>query len=268
MIFIAEPYRQVFQTLGFRPEMIFTDPAIKPWRTLPDRENCTWDIQGRAGDIQSPAGDIQGTAGPIRLHVKRFPAIASSHAREEAEGYKLLQDRKIPTALVAAWGDLPDGRSFIAVEDLSGFTPADKLIKSSSSFDQLLAPTASLAAQLHNASLHHRDLYLCHFLARVEKDRPPEIRLIDAARVRKLPSILTRRRWIIKDLSQFWYSTTELPITDSQRTEWLSRYCTETKLENMEPLKRAIQRKSDAIRAHDEKLRRRQPHRNISIPRD
>jgi hypothetical protein len=254
VIFIAEPYRQILNELGPKPEMIFTDPAIKPWRLLPDRENCTW--------------DIAISTGTIRLHVKRFPAMGSSSAAsDEAEGYQLLQTVGIPTAIVAAWGNLDDGRSFIAVEDLAGFTPADKLIQSGLPFDRVLGPTAELSAKLHNTGLHHRDLYLCHFLARVEKDRPIEIRLIDAARVRKLPGLLTRRRWIIKDLSQFWYSTTELAISDAQRGEWLNRYCAQTKSEKIDFLKCSIQRKSDAIRAHDEKLRRRQPNRNISIPR-
>jgi chorismate mutase len=257
-MFIAEPYRQILHQLGSDPKMIFTEPAIKPWRRLPDRENCTWDI----------AADIAGAGGAIRLHVKRFPAMAAtSPARDEAGGYQLLEKCGIPTATVAAWGNLDDGRSFIAIEDLAGFTPADKLVESGLSFDRLLGPTAELSAKLHNAGLHHRDLYLCHFLARVDNDRAAEIRLIDAARVRKLPGLLTRRRWIVKDLAQFWYSTTQLAITDSQREEWLSRYCAQTKMEKAESLKRSIQRKSDAIRAHDEKLRRRQPNRNISIPR-
>jgi hypothetical protein len=243
VIFIAEPYRQILHQLGSNPKMIFTEPAIKPWRRLPDRENCTWDI---TGDI---TGDIAGPTAAIRLHVKRFPAMGSaSPARDEAEGYRLLQERGIPAAVVAAWGNLDDGRSFIAIEDLVGFTPADKLVESGLSFERVLGPTAELSAKLHNAGLHHRDLYLCHFLARVEKDQAAEIRVIDAARVRKLPGLLTRRRWIIKD-------------------EWLSRYCALTKSEKVESLKRSIQRKSDAIGAHDEKLRRRQPNRNISIPR-
>ncbi len=61
---------------------------------------------------------------------------------------------------------------------------------------------------LHNGGLHHRDLYLCHFLGRRDENPQADLRLIDAARVRPLPGPLTRRRWIVKDLAQFWYSTT------------------------------------------------------------
>jgi hypothetical protein len=253
--FIAEPYRQILRQIDLGAEIIFTSPAIKPWRKLKDRENCTW--------------EVPGPSGAIRLHVKRFPPMRSSApARLEAEGYRALHERGIPAAVVAAWGILDDGRSFIATEDLAGFTPADKLVESGLPFDPLLIPTADLAARLHNAGLHHRDLYLCHFLARGGENQPADPRLIDAARVRPLPGPLTRRRWIVKDLAQFWYSTLALAITDSQRDAWLERYCRQTRVKQIEPLKKSIVRKSDAIAAHDEKLRRREPRRNISIPRD
>lgn len=252
MTFIAEPYVALFNRIGFTPEMIFTNPAIQPWRKLKDRENCTWEIPG----------------GKSRLHVKRFPRTRKSRtpAQAEADGYRALQSAGIPTANVAAWANLPDGRSFIATEDLAGFTAADKLIESGFPFERLLLPTTDLSAALHNASLHHRDLYLCHFFARPESDGSVAVRLIDAARVAPLPGPLTRRRWIVKDLAQFWYSTRALPVTDEQRQSWLARYCEQTRASRVQSLKRSIARKTNWIAAHDQNLRRKQPGRNISIP--
>jgi hypothetical protein len=252
VLHVADSFRELFNGIGFTPERIFTDPEIKVWRKLADRENCTWEIT------------VQNRT--VRLHVKRFPKLRESPAKIEAGGYSLLQQCKIPAAEVAAWGTLPDGRSFIALPDLTGFTPADKLVESGFPFDRLLRPTAQLAAQLHNADLHHRDLYLCHFMAR-ETGANVELKLIDAARVRTLPGPLTRRRWIVKDLSQFWYSTTQLPITDEQRAAWLTEYAHQTKLSNPDRLRSAIVRKSNAIAAHDQRIRTREPGRNISIPK-
>jgi hypothetical protein len=253
VIFVAEPFRETFRQLGITAEGIFTNPAIRAWRVLDDRENCTWDL---------PRGSET-----VRLHLKRFPRWrGKSPAELEAEGYRMLGERGIATASVATWGTLDDGRSFIATVDLDGFAPADKLLETGLQFDRLMNETAAMAAKLHSSGLHHRDLYLCHFLARCPNGDAAELRLIDAARVRPLPGPLTRRRWIVKDLAQFWYSTLALNVTDAQRDQWLRKYCGDA--EAADALKRAIMRKSAAIQAHDARLRRRQPHRNISIPKN
>ena len=240
--------------MGFAGEMIFSDPAIKPWRMLKDRENCTWEVT-RGGKIS-------------RLHVKRFPRIrGKSPAEIEAKGYRLLEESGIPTVTVAAWGALEDGRSFIVTEDLADFLPADKAVEAGLPFERVLESTAGLAARLHRSGLHHRDLYLCHFMVREAVGGANEMRLIDAARVRRLPGVLTRRRWIVKDLAQFWYSTLAKNITDGEREEWLRKYCAASEIGTVESIKKSIVRKSAAIAAHDAKLRRREPFRNISIPR-
>jgi hypothetical protein len=243
VIFIAETYRELFRQIGFTPEMIFTDPGIKVWRKLPDRENCTWEIATR------------------KLHVKRYKPARNSQAQQEAAGYEALTKNNIPTATIVIHGSLEDGRSFFVTEDLTGFTPADKLIESGHPFDQLLLPTADLTARLHTAGLHHRDLYLCHFLL-----KGTDLRLIDAARVRPFPGPITRRRWILKDLAQFWYSAQMPQITDEQRNQWLTRYCEQTKISRVDSLRKSMVRKSDAIAVHDKSLRLKQPLRNISIP--
>ena len=132
-------------------------------------------------------------------------------------------------------------------------------------FGDLLEPTADLAARLHAAGLHHRDLYLCHFF--VSTGHPSTaLRLIDAARVKRLPSWPTRRRWIVKDLAQFWYSMRVHPITDQQRQKCLERYVLGLEMGNMASLRKAIERKCAWIARHDRKLNKKQPRRNISIP--
>lgn len=251
MLHVADEFAPVLAGLPFTADMVFQHPDIKPWRQLPDRENCLW-------DIRRPDGST------LRLHVKRYPAGRQSVAKQEANSYRDLQKAAVPTANLAAWGTLPDGRSFVMIEDLAGFAAADKLIAAAAPFEKLLIPTADLAATLHNAGFHHRDLYLCHFFAKLSGE-DVELRLIDIARVHRLPRF-ARRRWIVKDLAQFWYSTLALPITDPQRDQWLARYARQTRAADVESLRRAVERKSRVIAAHDAKLRARQPHRNISIP--
>jgi hypothetical protein len=245
-------YQGLLRSLHFTPTFVFSEPVVVPWRKLPDRENCLLDTKWPDGR-------------PIRLHVKRYFATRgfTLPAETEARAFRALALEKIPCPTLVAWGTLSDGRSFTMTEDLAGYSAADKLLAAGTPFDTLLEPTATLAARLHKAGLHHRDLYLCHFFVRPD---PLDIKLIDVARVDRLGSFLTRRRWIVKDLAQFWYSTTSLPITDDQRAQWLAVYLKTMKLPRSASLPRAIEGKVRRIAAHDRKLNQRQPTRNISIP--
>jgi hypothetical protein len=248
---VAPRCQPIFRELGIDAEAVFTHELIKPWRSLPDRQNCTLDA------------NVSGK--PLRWHVKRYAAThaAVTPAENDVAGQRLLADHAIPTADLIAWGRLDDGRSFVILDDLTGYTAADKLVERGLEFDRLLQPSADLAAKLHDAGLHHRDLYLCHFFARLSGEAT-DLKLIDPARVRRLPRFL-RRRWIVKDLAQFWYSTTALPVTEPQREAWLSRYAQQRKIDPS-GLRPKILRKVRWIARHDERLRRQQPSRNVSIP--
>ncbi len=249
--FQADPTKaDLLRELGLNAETVFTDSRIKVWRSLPDRENATLD-------------HLLGDGSAVRLHIKRYPASAGFMADQEVAGFKRLSSAGIPCAPIIANGKRADGSSFIILEDLADYTPADKLIESGFPLERLLTATADLAALLHDRRLHHRDLYLCHFMIKPLLDSV-DAKLIDMARVARLDNPLTRRRWIIKDLAQFWYSTHSVRITDMQRERWLLRYC-ETRKIFMDRLLEPIKRKSDAIARHDAKLRKQQPKRNISI---
>jgi hypothetical protein len=254
---VAAEYQRLLRVIGLDAEGVFADPRIVVWRKLSDRENCTLDAN---------LGDAWRTP-KVRLHVKRyFPVRGVPPAEDEARGHRALSIEKVPTAPLVGWGVLADGRSFTLFEDLAGYRPADKLIESGTPFARLLEPTADLAA-----ALHHRDLYLCHFMARLPVDGVEgkvDLKLIDTARVRRLPGFLTRRRWIVKDLAQFWYSTAKLPVTQEQQLAWLGRYA---KRRNISAdaaigLLRSIERKVRSIERHDRSLNLAQPNRNVSIP--
>jgi hypothetical protein len=251
---VSSQYQQIFRELGIDADAIFTHELIKPWRTISDRQNCVLDTSLASGRS-------------VRWHVKRYARVRSGRtpAQDEVAGHELLVGREIPTYVLAAWGVLEDRRSFVVIEDLAGFAPADKLVERGLDFARLLEPTADFAAAFHAAGLHHRDLYLCHFMAKTDAERV-ELRIIDTARVRPIPRLF-RQRWIVKDLAQFWYSTLKQQISDEQRLAWLQRYANQRKITGVDALLRMIRRRIKWMARHDVELNRKQPHRNISIPR-
>lgn len=252
---VAAGHQPAVREIRLDAEAVFDHPLVRAWRHLPDRENCTLDADLADGSH-------------VRWHVKRYTQPrrhGPADAGAEVQGFQLLIQHNIPTAPLVGWGRLPDGRSFVISQDLTGYTPSDKLIEGGLPFDRLLAPTAKLAADLHNAGLHHRDLYLCHFMAKAD-GADLDLKLIDVARVRPLPRLFSRTRWVVKDLAQFWYSTTKLPIADDQRRAWLDRYAEFRGMSGTSLLRRRIERKSNAIARHDRKLTAAHPGRNISIP--
>jgi len=232
--------------IGLDAEAVFTHPDIRVWRKLPDRENCTLDA------------DLPDSR-HVRLHIKRYSSADA--ATPEVEGHRLLTDHGIPTAPLAGWG-MHQGKSFTIFDDLTGYTPADKLLNSGVAFDQLLDPAAALAAKLHQSNLHHRDLYLCHFMGKLD-GASVDLKLIDVARVRELPGFLTRRRWIVKDIAQFIYSTHAHGITDAQRQAWLDAYA---KHGGIAGIASAVHRKVRSIARHDARINARRPERNVSLP--
>jgi UDP-glucose:(heptosyl)LPS alpha-1,3-glucosyltransferase len=254
---LAARYQPLARRAGLDARAIFNHPDIHIWRQLPDRENGFLDIDAGDGVKQ-------------RWHIKRFPATGRKvlPADEQAAAHQLVVDEQIPTADLVGWGSLADRRSFIIFDDLAGFTPADKLLEAGFPFDSLLTATGTLAASLHTRGLHHRDLYLCHFMVRPEEhgDESPQVRLIDTARVRALRGIFGRSRWIVKDLAQFAYSTISVHVAEAQRLAWLEHYCRQRGLPSVANLRGPVARKVNQIARHDRKLHRTRPQRNVSIP--
>ena len=100
----------------------------------------------------------------------------------------------------------------------------------------VLAPTARSGGAAARGGFAPSGSVSLPFHGSIPEKGEAEIRLIDAARVRPLPGALTRRRWIVKDLAQFWYSTLAMNVSDLQRDEWLRRYCGESQTGDMESI--------------------------------
>jgi hypothetical protein len=255
MFRIEPPYEDLLRRAGIADAWaVFEHDLVRVWRSIRERENATI-------DLTRPDGS------PIRLHVKRD--VEPQHdapSGAEAAHLLALAQRAIPTAALVGYGKLPYGRSFVITEHLDGYEPADKLIASGrATFDELLEPTASLAARLHASGAFHRDLYLCHFFARrTGDDGGFDLRLIDCARV--LINPFWRRRWQAKDLSQFLYSTREHHVTADRIDRWIAAYADALGAPVSPWLRKIVALRADRIARHDRVLRRKQPLRNVSIP--
>ncbi|MCS7032880.1 MAG: hypothetical protein NZ561_02670 [Phycisphaerae bacterium] len=250
-MFRIEPqFVELFRHIGLNDACsAFEHPCIRVWRSIRERENATI-------DARHPDGR------PVRLHLKRDRTPqADASAGAEASNLLALAARGIPTAPLAAYGWLADNRSVVITEDLVGYVPADRLIRDGTPFASLIEPTSRLVARLHGAGAYHRDLYLCHLMVRPD-DR--DVRLIDCARVLFDPWF--RRRWQRKDLAQFVHSARELGVSPEQINQWLDSYGRFRGRMLSGWQRFGIDRKARWIARHDQRLRKRQPHRNISIP--
>ena len=228
-------------------ESMFELPTIEVWRSITERENCVLDDAGG------------------RFHIKRNK-IGHRGVEDEAAKLQLLNNANVPTVPLAGYGKLNDGRGFLITDDLAGYEDSEKIVTTdATAFDRLLAPTAALAGALHAAGLHHRDLYLCHFYVKSHGDSV-EARLMDAGRVGNLPKLF-RRRWLVKDLSQFAYSLQQLEMPPGVFDRWLREYQSRGGPAIDAAMRRAIDAKVRWIGRHDAKLRRRQPTRNVAIDR-
>lgn len=226
-------------------DSVFSDPRFRVWRDIRERQNAVLDATLASGSV--------------RFHLKRDKMRLSRPCRDEVAGLSLLRAASIPCPQLVACASLDDGRTAVMTLDLAGMKPADAC---GLPFDQLFEPTVTLAAKLHRAGLHHRDLYLNHFF--VNPSNPSEIALLDAARVRRLP-VWFRKRWVVKDLAQFAYSTRSLGVPDESLDRWIMRYADLTSSYGESELRRAVARKTEWITRHDARLRRVAPERTASL---
>ncbi|MEM8875112.1 MAG: lipopolysaccharide kinase InaA family protein [Planctomycetota bacterium] len=242
MVEFTDPaYATTLAAMGLREiDDFFTHDAVVAWRSIRERENCV---------LETALG---------KLHVKRmFKPGGAEAANAEVTGIRHLHDAGIATTPLVAHASDETGRGLIVTADLEGFVQLDqRLIDGQLQWEQIAGPTAALAAKLHQ-SLHHRDMYLCHFLGRLDENGLIQLALIDPARVKPLPRWFAKR-WLVKDLAQFRYGCLEAGIGEGALDDWLRRY-------GRPDLLGAVKRKCDRIAKHDLNLRRKQPERRVSI---
>ena len=92
----------------------------------------------------------------------------------------------------------------------------------------LIERVATIARQLHENGINHRDFYLCHFLLRHDSVAEPvdfdrvQLHVIDLHRAqirRRVP-----RRWLVKDVAGLYFSSLDIGLTRTDLFRFMSTY--------------------------------------------
>ncbi len=173
-------------------------------RVLPRRSNHRLDLDGAC----------------YRLKCARAPLDPPAELR----ALRRLARLGLPTARVAFWGVDPALGGLTATFDLAPFRPLDDLLREGRlgppARRRTLRALAAAVADLHEAALHHRDLYLNHVF--VDPAGSGRLALIDLERVGVHRRPLGRR--VVKDLGALLASVPEGTVTPLELGTFLRVY--------------------------------------------
>ncbi len=190
-------------------------------RSLKDRENWRLRLDGQT--VYLKKHHVRTWASRLRAKLHLGPGETA--ARTEARNVRHLARDGVEAMTLMAFGERlgADGllQSFLLTEELRGYVQLDHFIaarfprrelyrtmpqqpEAARDMKALIIEVARVARRFHESGYNHRDLYCCHFFIKESERGRFLVRLIDLQRVQHRRRL--RRRWIVKDLSQFVYS--------------------------------------------------------------
>lgn len=185
----------------------------------------------------------------IRL---RWPRIG---AEPEWKAIRRFHEVGIPTMTPVAWGQ--SGRESLLVtlaiegcEKLSDWmrrTPRPATAEQVADVRRIIREVAEVTRKMHQAKMHHQDLYAGHIL--LPHDATRGIHILDLGRVRHCRHLAMI--WIIKDLAQLHYSTGWFTAAD--RLRFLQTYLGRRLQSADRRFIRRILRKAASIGRHSRK---------------
>lgn len=143
----------------------------------------------------------------------RLPVLS---ARQEWQALTKLQTLNIKAPKVLGYGlrgkNPAKLQSFVLMEDIQEACSLETLAQQWQTEPPTYAlkkyylkRVADITRSLHASGMHHRDLYLCHFLL-----KNSELFLIDLHRADH--AWLTKKRWQIKDLAGLYFSSLDIKL--------------------------------------------------------
>lgn len=168
----------------------------------------------------------------------------SDEAHAEWQAVQQVAALGIPTLEVIARGqDRTDPRavrsSFLMTAELAGAEEGHRLFPSLTRATRraLLRRAGAYTRQLHAGGWVHKDLYLCHYMARPDTPEPA-IYLIDLQRLTR--PCCWRERWRVKDLAALAYSSLK---AGASRTDIAAAFQSYRGNRRLDPVGRRLARK-------------------------
>jgi len=244
---VAVEWQSELADAGFRRLADFVAPKG-------DHVDCLRERDGRSNFVVGAAPRRYF----LKVHSREKGSRKPSQGAREWENNLRLMRYGLPVGAVAAWGENRE-RSFFASRDRGG-VPLDDLLggrnpllggrnprprESGKEGRDLARSVGRLVRAFHGAGFFHRDLYLCHIL--LEEGR---LVFIDLQRLED--GYLFKGRGQVKDLAALLYSSSDLPITETDRLRFLAAYLGGGRLRpSARRLIAAVRRKAARIARHD-----------------
>jgi UDP-glucose:(heptosyl)LPS alpha-1,3-glucosyltransferase len=267
-------YRPELKGLGFdRFERVMTYPNGQPYK-----ENRYRSVV-RIGEGDGPALYLKRykRRPPLREFLAPFlrGTWPLSGGRKEWLNALRLQALGIPSLEAVAWGErvrwlMLDQESFFVSAEIEGAERLSDFLRkryhsplTRPEIEEkrgLIRQLASLTARLHEAHLHHRDLYLNHIFLREEVPGHFHLFLIDLHRVEHRGRLSWR--WRTKDLAALNFTAEGMPLTRTDRLRFYQWYRQSGRLDGRDKVViQVIHRKAKRISQHTAKIVARQSAR-------
>lgn len=201
-----------------------------------------------------------------------FGLNENSESRKEWNRILSFRRAGLPTMVPVAMGEKGGffrKESFLITEALNDYKSLDEWLFTHYLFlapgnqtrikTDLIRAVALLARRMHDAGFYHRDFYFTHLFLKETPDGM-DLKIIDLQRVLQNPWF--KRRWRVKDLAALNYSCSSAILDLKDRLFFYKTYRGTSKLSAPDKrLIRAVQKKTERIAAHTEKMRRRREKR-------
>lgn len=199
-------------------------------REMKDRQTLRFEINGQGYYRKWHRG--VGWQEIIKNYLQlRMPVLGASN---EWHALNKLRALDVPSLIPLAYGARGKNparqQSFIVTRELTDVIQLDHFFEQYSvnikAKWRILARVAEIARELHAAGINHRDLYLCHFMLKIQlitdQTLVPDLYLVDLHRAQLRPQV--PERWLVKDLGGLLFSSFNLQLTRRDYLRFIKIY--------------------------------------------